>query len=85
MPIYVYRCAQCGLEKEILQKVSEIPLTTCPSCHQQAFNKQVTAAGFQLKGSGWYETDFKNPTKPKKETAGDESSGCKAGDSPAVN
>jgi len=66
MPIYVYRCAQCGLKKEILQKVSERPLTQCPACQQQAFEKQVTAAGFQLKGNGWYETDFKNKSKPEK-------------------
>ena len=65
MPIYVYRCAQCGLEKEVLQKISELPLTECPSCHQQTFAKQVTAVGFQLKGTGWYETDFKNRGKPK--------------------
>lgn len=72
MPIYVYRCAQCGLEKEILQKVSDALLTDCPACHQSTFTKQLTAAGFQLKGSGWYETDFKNSPKPKveKEDAG---------------
>lgn len=64
MPIYVYRCAHCGLEKEVLQKVSDAPLTDCPSCHQSAFKKQVTAAGFRLKGTGWYETDFKNSNKP---------------------
>lgn len=64
MPIYVYRCTQCGLEKEVLQKISDAPLSSCPACHAAAFSKQVTAAGFQLKGSGWYVTDFKD-NKPK--------------------
>ena len=60
MPIYAYRCAECGHAKDALQKLSDAPLTTCPACHQETFQKQVTAAGFQLKGSGWYATDFKN-------------------------
>jgi len=59
MPIYAYRCEACGFEKDVLQKLSEAPLTQCPSCGQAAFAKQVTAAGFQLKGSGWYVTDFR--------------------------
>jgi putative FmdB family regulatory protein len=59
MPIYAYRCSACGHEKEVLQKISADPLTTCPSCHTESFSKQITAAGFQLKGSGWYATDFK--------------------------
>src|SRR5262245_64562604 len=59
MPIYAYRCASCGHAKDVLQKISDAPLTVCPSCGAQAFAKQVTAAGFQLKGSGWYATDFK--------------------------
>ena len=58
MPIYAYRCGSCGHAKDVLQKISDTPLTTCPSCGSQAFAKQVTAAGFQLKGSGWYATDF---------------------------
>ncbi|SAK40105.1 FmdB family transcriptional regulator [Caballeronia hypogeia] len=59
MPIYAYRCANCGHEKDVLQKLSDAPLTQCPACGQDAFSKQVTAAGFQLKGSGWYVTDFR--------------------------
>jgi putative FmdB family regulatory protein len=59
MPIYAYRCEACGFEKDVLQKMSDAPLTDCPSCGQAAFAKQVTAAGFQLKGSGWYATDFR--------------------------
>lgn len=60
MPIYVYRCTHCGLEKEVLQKITDAPLSDCPSCEQPSLVKQVTAAGFQLKGSGWYVTDFKD-------------------------
>ncbi|WP_250462957.1 MULTISPECIES: FmdB family zinc ribbon protein [unclassified Caballeronia] len=59
MPIYAYRCASCGHEKDVLQKMSDAPLTQCPACGQATFSKQVTAAGFQLKGSGWYVTDFR--------------------------
>ena len=59
MPIYAYRCAACGHAKDVLQKLSDPLLTTCPVCGAEAFSKQVTAAGFQLKGSGWYATDFK--------------------------
>ena len=58
MPIYAYRCGSCGHAKDVLQKISDAPLTVCPSCGAEAFAKQVTAAGFQLKGSGWYATDF---------------------------
>jgi putative FmdB family regulatory protein len=60
MPIYAYRCEACGFAKDALQKVSDAPLTECPSCSQSAFKKQLTAAGFQLKGSGWYVTDFRS-------------------------
>ena len=59
MPIYAYRCNECGFAKDILQKMSDPILTVCPSCGKPEFKKQVTAAGFQLKGSGWYATDFK--------------------------
>ena len=59
MPIYAYRCAACGHAKDVLQKMSDPVLSTCPACGAEAFSKQVTAAGFQLKGSGWYATDFK--------------------------
>ena len=59
MPIYAYRCADCGHAKDVLQKMSDAPLTDCPACGHPSFSKQVTAAGFQLKGSGWYVTDFR--------------------------
>ena len=64
MPIYAYRCASCGFEKDHLQKLSDPVLHTCPECGQEAYQKQVTAAGFQLKGNGWYATDFKGGDKP---------------------
>jgi putative FmdB family regulatory protein len=60
MPIYAYRCESCGLAKDVLQKMSDDVLTDCPACGAATFKKQVTAAGFQLKGSGWYATDFRN-------------------------
>jgi putative FmdB family regulatory protein len=60
MPIYAYKCADCGHEREVLQKISDAPLTDCPDCGHPSMAKQVTAAGFQLKGSGWYATDFRN-------------------------
>ena len=60
MPIYAYRCSACGHAKDVLQKMSDPLLSTCPACGAEAFTKQVTAAGFQLKGSGWYATDFKS-------------------------
>jgi putative FmdB family regulatory protein len=59
MPIYAYRCDHCGHAKDVLQKLSDPVLSTCPACGTAAFRKQVTAAGFQLKGSGWYVTDFR--------------------------
>ena len=59
MPIYAYRCSACGHAKDVLQRMSDPLLSTCPACGEQTFVKQVTAAGFQLKGSGWYATDFK--------------------------
>ena len=66
MPIYAYRCTACGHAKDVLQKISDPVLTTCPACGADRFSKQLTAAGFQLKGSGWYATDFKGggSTKP---------------------
>ncbi|MDE2299687.1 MAG: zinc ribbon domain-containing protein, partial [Burkholderiales bacterium] len=64
MPIYAYRCAMCGHAKDVLQKMSDAVLTVCPQCGASTFVKQVTAAGFQLKGSGWYVTDFKGDNKP---------------------
>lgn len=70
MPIYEYRCGSCGFQKEYLQRVSEPRLTDCPECGKATFNKLLSAAGFQLKGSGWYVTDFKNgASKPKTDQA----------------
>src|SRR6187401_715460 len=68
MPIYEYRCSSCGHQQEFLQKVSDAPLTTCTACGKPDFSKMLTAAGFQLKGSGWYATDFKS--KPAAKSGG---------------
>lgn len=64
MPIYAYRCEACGFAKDVLQKISDPQLTVCLSCGQPTFKKQLTAAGFQLKGTGWYATDFRGGTPP---------------------
>jgi putative FmdB family regulatory protein len=64
MPIYAYRCAACGHSRDVLQKISDPVLHVCPACGADQFQKQVTAAGFQLKGSGWYATDFKGGNAP---------------------
>lgn len=80
MPIYAYKCADCGFEQDVMQKVNDAPLTDCPSCGKPTFTKQLTAAGFQLKGSGWYATDFKGGA-PKKEEA--PAPACGAGGCPA--
>jgi putative FmdB family regulatory protein len=69
MPIYAYRCAACGHAQDVLQKLSDPLLTLCPSCGASAFEKQVTAAGFQLKGSGWYVTDFRDGNSGAKKDA----------------
>jgi putative FmdB family regulatory protein len=65
MPIYAYKCESCGHSKDVLQKMSDAPLTDCPQCAAAAFKKQLTAAGFQLKGSGWYVTDFRGGEQAK--------------------
>jgi putative FmdB family regulatory protein len=65
MPIYAYRCASCGHDKDVIQKFSDAPLTLCPVCGADAFRKQLTAPSFQLKGSGWYVTDFRDQGKSK--------------------
>ena len=71
MPIYEYRCSSCGFQKDYLQKVSDPLLSVCPECSKETFGKMLTAAGFQLKGGGWYATDFKNSgAKPASKTAG---------------
>lgn len=71
MPIYAYRCEACGFAKDALQKVSDAPLTDCPACGEAKFKKQLTAAGFQLKGTGWYVTDFRNGSNAAKPGAQD--------------
>jgi len=71
MPIYAYRCSTCGHAKDVLQKMSDPVLTDCPACGASTFLKQVTAAGFQLKGSGWYVTDFRGGDKPTAAKPGD--------------
>jgi len=85
MPIYEYRCSSCGFQKEYLQKIADPVLSVCPECGKSTFSKMLSAAGFQLKGSGWYATDFKNTgSKPK---AADKASGTASeapkGDAPA--
>ncbi|ACD15079.1 putative FmdB family regulatory protein [Paraburkholderia sp. BL18I3N2] len=82
MPIYAYRCESCGFGKDVLQKISDPQLTQCPECGKDTFRKQVTAAGFQLKGSGWYVTDFRGgnggasaPAKPDANGASNGASG----------
>src|SRR5256885_16795540 len=69
MPIYESRCSSCGFQKEYLQKLSDPILTDCPECGKQTFSKMLSAAGFHLKGSGWYATDFKNPRPASKPDA----------------
>ena len=77
MPIYEYRCASCGFEEEYLQKVGAALLTDCPECGKATFAKKLSAAGFQLKGSGWYATDFKNSGSKAKDTKSDSKSETK--------
>jgi putative FmdB family regulatory protein len=85
VPIYEYRCLECGFQDEFLQKVTEPQLTVCPTCGKETFKKLLSAAGFQLKGSGWYATDFKNsgakPSKPavaKAEAKSETAAGAKS-------
>lgn len=93
MPIYAYKCGSCGHAKDVLQKISDAPLTVCPACGAEAFSKQVTAAGFQLKGSGWYVTDFRGgsggsggssapATEAKSESKTESSVSASGGDAP---
>lgn len=85
MPIYAYRCATCGHAKDVLQKLSDPLLTVCPSCGAETFHKQVTAAGFQLKGSGWYVTDFRGGPPPAGGSEGGKADAAKTspGESPS--
>jgi putative FmdB family regulatory protein len=80
MPFYEYQCRDCGHRLEVLQKLSDEPLVFCPECNEASLKKLISAAGFRLKGSGWYETDFKNNGK-KKEDASEKESGKKSADS----
>ncbi len=85
MPIYEYRCGECGWQQEFLQKAAEPPLTVCTSCGKDGFRKLLSAAGFQLKGSGWYATDFRNQgakAPAKKAEAKPEASEAKADSKP---
>ena len=85
MPIYAYRCGACGHTQDVLQKLSDPALVTCPACGADAYAKQVTAAGFQLKGSGWYVTDFRggnNSAAPAK--SGDDKPAAEGGSAPAA-
>ena len=80
MPIYAYKCASCGHAKDVLQKISDLPLSVCPACGAASFAKQVTAAGFQLKGSGWYVTDFRDSNKKKDAKAAEAGGGAAPGE-----
>lgn len=87
MPIYEYECDRCGHRLEVLQRISEDPMKTCPSCAEDALRKLISPVGFQLKGTGWYETDFKNKGKPKAGNGKDGESkgdGKKSGDEGAA-
>ena len=89
MPIYAYRCESCGHAKDVLQKISDPLLTTCPTCGAESFKKQLTSAGFQLKGSGWYVTDFRGGANASGAEAGKDGTppadkaAEKAGDKPS--
>ncbi len=91
MPIYAYRCEACGFAKDVLQKISDAPLTDCPECGKPSFKKQLTAAGFQLKGTGWYVTDFRGssggtsaPASAKSDAGSGTSSGTDSASSTAA-
>jgi putative FmdB family regulatory protein len=84
MPIYAYRCDDCGFAKDVLQKMSDPVLTVCPNCGQPAFKKQLTAAGFQLKGTGWYATDFRGGTPPSTAVPSGPKEPAAAGTAPAA-
>ena len=84
MPIYAYKCSSCGFAKDVLQKMSDTPLSVCPECGASAFEKQVTAAGFQLKGSGWYVTDFRGGTNNAASTSAPAEGGSAPAPAPAA-
>lgn len=85
MPIYAYRCDSCGFERDHLQKLNDPALTTCPECTRETYRKQVTAAGFQLKGNGWYATDFKGAATPPPKTESPACPGCPGASACAAN
>jgi len=88
MPIYEYRCDDCGFQKEHLLKLSDAPLSLCPTCGKSSYKKLLSAAGFQLKGSGWYATDFKGgklAAKSEGETTASPAPACGAGACPACS
>jgi len=88
VPIYAYKCSACNHEQDVLQKMSDPVLTVCPECSQETYVKQVTAAGFQLKGSGWYVTDFRNngaSGKPAASEGGSASASTGSGSSAAAS
>ena len=92
MPIYAYRCEACGFAKDVLQKISDAPLTDCPECGKPSFKKELTAAGFQLKGTGWYVTDFRGssggtsaPASAKSDAGSGTSSGSDSASSTAAS
>ena len=85
MPIYAYRCSACGHAQDVLRKVSDPPLTVCPACGAPTFVKQVTAAGFQLKGSGWYVTDFRDGSKKAGKAANGDGAAKEGGESAAAS
>lgn len=82
MPIYEYRCDACGHQLEVIQKLNDAPLTACPACDKSALRKMVSAGGFQLKGSGWYATDFKRPARDKETSGAGEGKEKAGGDTP---
>lgn len=88
MPIYAYRCSNCGFQQDVLQKISDPKLTTCSNCGQETLVKQLTTAGFQLKGSGWYVTDFRNnesgKSAAKKDDAKPEAAKAEGGEAKAA-
>lgn len=85
MPIYAYRCETCGFAKDVLQKMSDDPLSQCPECGKDTFRKQVTAAGFQLKGSGWYVTDFRGGSGGATGTSAPATGGAAGSSAPAAS
>ena len=85
MPIYAYKCESCGHAKDVLQKISDAPLTDCPACGKPTFSKQLTAAGFQLKGSGWYATDFRGGSSASGAAAATASAAASSDAAPAAS